>query len=156
MKLPTTRGCLILKKNILFLEQWSTHTPGALRAIPLWFLNCLGKLTLFKTSFLPNTFNSVYPDHAKSLHKVVIALQSPKRLVNGGKVRIRKYILTMGMTLISTKRKLEMSIFVLHTQVNFLHLPELIWHIREENGSQVPRVTRSRDNGMIQPLWLCS
>ena len=33
---------------------------------------------------------------------------------------------------------------------------KLIWKTWDNNGSQVPCVTRSHNNGMIQPLWLCS
>ena len=38
-----------------------------------------------------------------------------------------------------------------HCQLLSEHMLELIWNTRDENGSQVPRGTRSCNNGMIQP-----
>ena len=37
---------------------------------------------------------------------------------------------------------------------NFTEGNKLIWQTQDENGIQVPRGTRIRDNRMIRPLWL--
>ena len=51
----------------------STHTPGALRAIPSGVLNRLAKFTSQKPSFCSEGVEKIYPNNSNALNKAGFA-----------------------------------------------------------------------------------
>ena len=59
-------------QQLNYIRKESTHTPGTLRAIPSWGLNCLAKLTE-KTSVHSEGVDKISPDHANALRNAGVA-----------------------------------------------------------------------------------
>ena len=66
----------------------STHTPGTLRAILSGVLNRNAELTSRKSSIHYEGVEKIYPDHANSLCKVVLA---PPNFLTRGDLWIKQY-----------------------------------------------------------------
>ena len=99
-----------------------THTPCALRVIALGVLNRLAKLTSRKLIFYFKRVGNFYLNHVNDLHKVGLELPISRQWENNGNFKMKKRILRRKNNLKSTKRKAEMSIFLLHTHIIFLCL----------------------------------
>ena len=60
-------------QQLKYVCKETTHTTGTLRAIPSGVLNRLAKLTSRKPSIQAEAVDTIYPAHAKSLHKAGLA-----------------------------------------------------------------------------------
>ena len=97
----------------------STHTSGAIRAIPSGFLNRLGKITSRKPSFNSEVVDKIYPNHAKSFRKAGLASPILPTIEELGKNQDEKMYIENKKEPDVNKRKTQMSTFVLHTHYNF-------------------------------------
>ena len=98
----------------------STHTPGTLGAITSGALNRLSKLTSRKPSLHSEGVDKICPDHVNALCKAGLA---PSNLPTKRDLLSKQdENMDMKKNQTSTKRKTEMSTFVLTTHVIFLLL----------------------------------
>ena len=101
----------------------SIHTPGTLNTIPLQVLNCLVELTLIKTSLCYQKAEKIYHNQAIALHKAGLA--PPICFLQWetfGENQDKKMDIENKKGVNVTKKKTELSTFVLHTHVIFLRL----------------------------------
>ena len=106
--------------DLKYVGKESTHTPGTLCTIPSGVLNCLAKLTSRKPSTHSETVDKIYPDYANAFRKA--GLTPPISPTMGDLWRKQDEKVDMEKERDVSKKKTEMSTFVLRTYVTFLRL----------------------------------
>ena len=98
----------------------SIHTTSTLCTISSGVINRLEKLTLCTPGFHSNRVDLVHPDNSNDFSEVGLAPSTFLKMGEWCKYQYEKWIMTRKMTPLPTKRKTEMSIFVLITHVIYL------------------------------------
>ena len=107
-------------KQLYYVVQESTHTPCTLRAIPSEVLNCLAKIASGNTPIHSEAVDKIYPNHANVLRKASLAPPTFPRM--GDLWRKQDEKVDSDKERDVSKKKTEMSTFVLRTHVTFLRL----------------------------------
>ena len=108
----------IFRKNghqLKYVGIGSTQTPGTIRAVPSGVLNRLAKPTFRKNPlFILNEYTKSTPTMQTTSARRDLHLLFYQQWQNYGKIMMRIWIFRTKKNLTSTKRKIEISTFVLH------------------------------------------